>query len=67
MSSTTRPWVKFVQAYSYTGVYINPEFVASVQRHSVCATKWTVIVCGNETFTVLEPIETVLEKLGIEE
>ncbi len=59
-------WVKFIQAYSYSGVYINPEFVATVQRHPVWTNGWTVIVCADEKYTVLEPIESVLEKLGID-
>ena len=62
-----RPWVKFVQAYTFTSFYVNPKFVATVCRHTVWDQTWTVITTSNETYTVLEPIESVLEKLGIKE
>ena len=62
-----KPWVKFVQAYTFTSFYVNPKFVATVRRHAAWDRAWTVITTSNETFTVLEPIESVLEKLGIKE
>lgn len=63
MSVTT--WVKFIQAYSFFEIYINPEFVSSVQRHPVWTDSWTNIVCDNEKYTLLEPFEQVLKKLNI--
>ena len=66
MSDLNKPWVKFTQAYSYDDVYINPTYVASVRRHTAWPNKWTNITTGSDTiYTVLEPIESVLEKLGI--
>ena len=61
------PWVKFVQAYSFSTFYINPKFVSTVSRHAVFDRKWTVITTNVDTYTVIEPIESVLEKLGIEQ
>ena len=67
MADLNKPWVSFTQAYSYDEVYINPVFVASVRRHSVWTDSWTCIITGSDTeYTVLEPIESVLKKLGIE-
>ena len=66
MISAAKPLVEFIQAYSFMPVYINPKYVASVQRHSVWTNEWTVIVCSNEKYIVLERIETVFEKLDIE-
>lgn len=60
------PWVKFVQAYNYSSFYINPKYVSTVSRHTVLDKTWTVIKTNTDTYTVIEPIESVLEKLGIE-
>lgn len=61
-----KPWVKFIRAYSYSSFYINPKCVSTVSRHAVFDRTWTVIATSTDTYTVIEPIESVLEKLGIE-
>lgn len=67
MESINNSWVKFVQAYHFNTIYINAALVSSVQRHSAWTNSWTVITSGDQKFVVLEPIEVVLKKLGIEE
>jgi hypothetical protein len=66
MLDSNQPLVKFTQAYSYDNVYISPNYVASVSRHAVWSNRWTnITISGNTVYIVLEPIESVLEKLGI--
>lgn len=66
MESINNSWVKFVQAYHFNTIYINAALVSSVQRHSAWTREWAVITSGDQKFVVLEPIEVVLEMLGIE-